>query len=63
MGAKRQDADRFIAFLRRLIKDAEQKAFLIVDNLKVHHAKKITAWAASCSICRPMHRIIIQTNS
>jgi hypothetical protein len=33
------NADRFIAFLRRLIKDAEQKVFLIVDNLKVHHAR------------------------
>ena len=41
------NADRFIAFLRRMIKDAEQKVFLIVDNLKVHHAKKVTAWAAS----------------
>jgi transposase len=45
--AFRLNADRFIAFLRRLIKDAEQKAFLIVDNLKVHHAKKVTAWVAS----------------
>jgi transposase len=41
------NADRFIAFLRRLIKDAEQKVFLIVDNLKVHHARKVTAWVAS----------------
>ena len=41
------NVDRFIAFLRRLIKDAEQKVFLIVDNLKVHHAKKVTAWVKS----------------
>jgi hypothetical protein len=41
------NADRFIAFLRRLIKDAEHKVFLIVDNLKVHHARKVTAWAAA----------------
>jgi transposase len=41
------NADQFIAFLRRLIKDAEQKVFLIVDNLKVHHARKVTAWVAS----------------
>jgi transposase len=41
------NADRFIAFLRRLIKDADQKVLLIVDNLKVHHAKPVTAWVAA----------------
>jgi transposase len=41
------DADRFIAFLRRLVRDAGRKVFLIVDNLKVHHAKKVAAWVAS----------------
>jgi transposase len=38
---------RFIAFLRRLIKDAGQKVVLIVDNLKVHHAKPVKAWVES----------------
>jgi transposase len=41
------NVDRFIAFLRRLIKDAEQKVFLVVDNLKVHHAHKVKAWLQS----------------
>src|SRR3954462_9547029 len=41
------NADGFIAFLRRLIKDAGQKVFLIVDNLKVHHASKIKTWVAA----------------
>jgi transposase len=41
------NADRFIAFLRRLGKDAGQKVFLIVDNLKVHHAAKVKAWVAA----------------
>jgi transposase len=41
------DAERFIAFLRRLIKDAKQKVFLIVDNLRVHHAKRVKTWLAS----------------
>jgi transposase len=41
------NVERFLAFLRRLVKDAGQKVFLIVDNLKVHHAKKVTAWVAS----------------
>ena len=39
--------ERFLTFLRRLIKDAGQKVFLIVDNLKVHHAKKVKAWIAA----------------
>jgi transposase len=38
------NAARFIAFLTRLMEDAGQKVFLIVDNLKVHHAKVVKAW-------------------
>ena len=45
------DADRFLTFLRRLIKDAAQKVFLVVDNLKVHHARKVKAWVAEPSPC------------
>ncbi len=41
------NADGFIAFLRRLIKDAGQKVVLIVDNLKVHKADKVQAWVES----------------
>ena len=41
------NVDRFLAFLRRLIKDAGRKVFLIVDNLKVHRARKVEAWVAS----------------
>ena len=41
------NADRFIAFLRRLTKDAGQKVVLIVDNLKVHKAGKVQAWVES----------------
>jgi hypothetical protein len=41
------NVDRFIAFLRRLVKDAGQKVFLVVDNLKVHKAHKVQAWARS----------------
>jgi transposase len=41
------NADRFIAFLRRLIRDVGQKVFLIVDNLKVHKAHKVQAWVKS----------------
>ena len=41
------NVDLFLAFLGRLTKDAGRKLFLIVDNLKVHHALKVKAWAAS----------------
>jgi transposase len=40
------NAQRLIVFMRRLIKDARRKVFLILDNLRVHHAKKVTAWLA-----------------
>lgn len=33
-----------IKFLSRLIKDAQRKVFLILDNLRVHHSKKVQAW-------------------
>lgn len=35
-----------IDFLRRLIKGATKKVFLILDNLRVHHAKPVKAWLA-----------------
>jgi transposase len=34
----------FLKFLRRLIRNAKKKVFLIVDNLRVHHAKVVMAW-------------------
>lgn len=33
-----------IRFMERLIKDANRKVFLILDNLRVHHAKLVKAW-------------------
>lgn len=35
---------RLIQFMERLIRSAEQKVFLILDNLKVHHGKFVAAW-------------------
>jgi transposase len=34
----------FLIFLRRLIKGQNRKIFLILDNLKVHHGKKVQSW-------------------
>lgn len=38
------NSDRLIEFLGALIKDAGKKAFLILDNLRVHHSKPVKAW-------------------
>lgn len=40
------NADVLIDFFKRLIKDADRKVFLILDNLKVHHARKVKDWLA-----------------
>jgi transposase len=39
-------ADILIDFLRRLIKGQPRKLFLILDNLRVHHAKPVKALLA-----------------
>ena len=38
------NADRFLKFLRQLIKNRERKVYLILDNLKVHHSKIVKKW-------------------
>lgn len=40
---------RLIKFMGRLIKDTAKKVYLILDNLRVHHAKKVKAWVAQRS--------------
>jgi transposase len=40
------NADKLIDFMGRLIRDTKRKVFLILDNLRVHHSKKVTAWLA-----------------
>ena len=40
------NADLLIDFMKRLVKDAQRKVFLILDNLRVHHARKVKAWLA-----------------
>lgn len=41
------NAKVLIRFLRRLIRDAGRKVFLIIDNLRVHHAKLVKEWFAA----------------
>ena len=38
------NADKLIEFLAALVKDADRKVFLILDNLRVHHSKLVKAW-------------------
>lgn len=40
------NSDKLIEFLQALIKDADKKIFLILDNLRVHHSKPVKAWLA-----------------
>ena len=38
------NGDKSIDFMRRLIKDTHRKVFLILDNHRAHHSKKVKAW-------------------
>ena len=38
------NVDRFIDFLQKVIDSSKKKIFMIVDNLRVHHAKLVTKW-------------------
>lgn len=40
----RMNSQTMIKFMRRLVKDADKKIFLIVDNLKVHHSHVVRDW-------------------
>ncbi|MRD47437.1 IS630 family transposase [Caenimonas koreensis DSM 17982] len=40
------NADILIDFMKRLVRDAGRKIYLILDNLKVHHSKPVKAWLA-----------------
>jgi len=37
-------SELLIKFMTRLTNDAGRKVFLILDNLRVHHSKKVTTW-------------------
>lgn len=43
------NADKLIEFLGALIKDTKRKVFLVLDNLRVHHSKRVKAWVAKRS--------------
>lgn len=39
--------DRLIRFFKRLTRDSDRQVFVILDNLRVHHSQKVTAWVAN----------------
>jgi transposase len=41
---EKMSPDKLIDFMRRLVGDAKRKVFLILDNLRTHHANKVSAW-------------------
>jgi transposase len=38
------NSDKLINFMQRLVKDTNKKVFLILDNMRAHRSKKVTAW-------------------
>lgn len=60
---------RLIRFMERLVRSSEQKVFLILDNLKVHHGKLVAAWLEKHKdkiemfSCHPMLRNTIRMNT
>jgi len=38
------NVDRFIEFLQKVIDSSDKKVYMIVDNLRVHHAKLVKDW-------------------
>jgi len=38
------NTDRFLEFLQRVVDSNDKKVYMIVDNLRVHHAKVVKAW-------------------
>lgn len=42
--SENMNSDKFIEFLNQLIKNSDQKIFLILDNLRVHHSHIVKDW-------------------
>ena len=42
--SENMNSDKFIEFLKQLIKNSSQKIFLILDNLRVHHSYIVKDW-------------------
>lgn len=42
--SENMNSDKFIEFLKQLIKNSDQKIFLILDNLRVHHSHIVKDW-------------------
>jgi transposase len=40
-------AATFLVFLHRLLKGTDRKLFVVLDDLRVHRARRVTAWAAA----------------
>jgi len=41
---EKMNSDMLIKFLKRLVKGADKKVFLILDNSRVHYSKVVKAW-------------------
>lgn len=57
------NADKLIEFMQQLIKGAERKIFLILDNLRVHHSKVVKAWLSKPEIAEKMEVFFLPSYS
>lgn len=55
-------SESLINFMKRLVKDAGRKVYLILDSLKVHHSYLVSGWlentktGSKCSTCHPFRQ-------
>ncbi len=45
--AERFNASTFLDFLKQVVRRAPRKVFMVLDNVRYHHAKLVQAWVAS----------------
>lgn len=57
------NADKFIEFLKQLIRSADKKIFLILDNLKVHHCHIVKEWLEDEEVKRKLELFFLPSYS
>ena len=61
--SENMNADKFIEFLKQLIKSNNRKIFLILDNLKVHHCHIVKEWLAQEKIKQKLELFFLPSYS
>ena len=61
--SENMNAEKLIEFLQQLIKSSEQKIFLILDNLRVHHCHIVKTWLSEAEIKRQLEVFFLPSYS